>query len=383
MANIEEYLLWRGDLTVQQAPFNNVDNLILSNLSYLIFKGIVPELDNQKPSFLDKITSLFKSDDESHMQYITVHDAIASMNLAAEGKDRIRVSQDIQMGIKLAQTKRFGNMKLMCYVDKYDESIETQFAAITVLMEDKTAYIAFRGTDTSLIGWKEDFNMSFMDQVPAQKLALSYLKDVASIIKCPLRVGGHSKGGNLAVYSSLYAGKEIQDRIINIYNNDGPGFKSSVLQTEEYKQIQQKIDTIIPQTSIIGMLLEHEEEYIVIKSNETLIMQHDPYSWEVLGPDFIKMKETTSSSHFIDTTLRNWLNDMDSEKREKFVDILWEVLGATKAKTFTEMAEGLFANAVKIGKKINNLDAESKEVLSTALSMLIKSAKNAILAGFK
>ena len=199
MANIEEYLLWRGDLTVQQAPFNNVDNLILSNLSYLVFKGIVPELGNQKPSFLDKITSLFKSDDESHMQYITVHDAIAAMNLATEGKDRIRVSQDIQMGIKLAQTKRFGNMKLMCYVDKYDESIETQFAAITILMEDKTAYIAFRGTDTSLIGWKEDFNMSFMDQVPAQKLALSYLKDVASIIKCPLRVGGHSKGGNLAV----------------------------------------------------------------------------------------------------------------------------------------------------------------------------------------
>ena len=131
MANIEEYLLWRGDLTVQQAPFNNVDNLILSNLSYLVFKGIVPELGNQKPSFLDKITSLFKSDDESHMQYITVHDAIAAMNLATEGKDRIRVSQDIQMGIKLAQTKRFGNMKLMCYVDKYDESIETQFAAIT------------------------------------------------------------------------------------------------------------------------------------------------------------------------------------------------------------------------------------------------------------
>lgn len=383
MANIEDYLLWRGDLTVTQAPFNRVDNLILSNLAYLIFKEIVPELNNEKQTFLSKITSLFKSDEASRMQYITIFDAIAAMNLATEGKDRIRVSQDIEMGIKLAKTKRFGNMKLMCYVDKYDESIETQFASITILMEDNTAYIAFRGTDTSLIGWKEDFNMSFMDKVPAQELALLYLKDVAEIIKCPLRIGGHSKGGNLAVYSSLYAGKEIQDRIINIYNNDGPGFKSSILQTEEYKNIQNKIDTIIPQTSIIGMLLEHEEEYIVIRSNETLIMQHDPYSWEVLGPDFIKMQETTSSSKFIDTTLRNWLKDMDSEKREKFVDLLWEVLGATKVKTFSEMAESLFANAVKIGKKINNLDPDSKEVLSKALSMLIKSAKNTLLAELK
>ena len=383
MANIEDYLLWRGDLTVTQAPFNRVDNLILSNLAYLIFKEIVPELNNEKQTFLNKITSLFKSDEASRMQYITIFDAIAAMNLATEGKDRIRVSQDIEMGIKLAKTKRFGNMKLMCYVDKYDESIETQFAAITILMEDNTAYIAFRGTDTSLIGWKEDFNMSFMDKVPAQELALLYLKDVAEIIKYPLRIGGHSKGGNLAVYSSLYAGKEIQDRIINIYNNDGPGFKSSILQTEEYKNIQNKIDTIIPQTSIIGMLLEHEEEYIVIRSNETLIMQHDPYSWEVLGPDFIKMQETTSSSKFIDTTLRNWLKDMDSEKREKFVDLLWEVLGATKVKTFSEMAESLFANAVKIGKKINNLDPDSKEVLSKALSMLIKSAKNTLLAELK
>ncbi len=175
----------------------------------------------------------------------------------------------------------------------------------------------------------------------------------------------------------------MQDRIIKVYNNDGPGFKSSRLKTKEYNAMQDKIDTIVPQTSIIGMLLEHEEEYIVIKSNETLIMQHDPYSWEVLGPDFVKMEGTTSSSQLIDTTLRQWLNDMTIEQREQFIDLLWEVIGASKAKSFSEMAENIFANAVKIGKKINQLDDKSKEILSTAFSMLIKSAKNAIVAGFK
>ncbi|HIZ88548.1 MAG: DUF2974 domain-containing protein [Mucispirillum sp.] len=382
MANIEDYLLWRGDLTLSQSPFNNVDNLILSNLIYLIFKDIVPELKTEKTSVFNKITNLFKQDNNS-LNAVSIHDAIADMNILEEGKHRIRVSKDIEMAVKLAKTKRFGSMKLMYYVDKYDEDIETQFAAITILMEDNTAYIAFRGTDTSLVGWKEDFNMSFMDKVPAQEEALKYLQAVSSLINVPLRIGGHSKGGNLAVYSALHINKNVQDRIIRIYNNDGPGFKSSILETNEYKYIKDRIDTIVPQTSIIGMLLEHEEEYIVIKSNETLIMQHDPYSWEVLGADFVKMEGTTSSSHFIDSTLREWINNMTIEQREQFVDVLWEVMGATKAKSFPEMAESLFSNAFKIGKKINQLDDKSKDVLSTALSMLINSAKNALVAGFK
>ncbi len=383
MANIEDYILWRGDLTINQAPFNNVDNLILSNLIYLIFKDIVPELSETKLSILDKFTGIFKQNSSQDKNYITIHDAIADMNIQTEGKNRIRVTKDIEMAIKLANTNRFGNMKLMYYVDKYDEDIETQFAAITVVMEDNTAYIAYRGTDTSLVGWKEDFNMSFMDKVPAQAEALKYLQTVSSLINMPLRIGGHSKGGNLAVYSALHIDKSVQDRIIRVYNNDGPGFKSSIIETAEYKALQDKIDTIVPQTSIIGMLLEHEEEYIVIKSNETLIMQHDPYSWEVLGADFVKMEGTTSSSHLIDTTLRQWINDMTIEQREQFIDLLWEVMGATKAKSFPEMAESLFANAVKIGKKINQLDDKSKEILSTTLSMLVKSAKNALMEGFK
>lgn len=365
MANIEDYILWRGDLTVNQAPFNNVDNLILSNLIYIVFKDIVPELY------------------DNNSRYITIRDAIDNMKIHTEGKYRVRVSKDAEMAVKLAETNRFGNMKLMYYVDKYDENIETQFAAFTVIMEDNTAYIAFRGTDMSLVGWKEDFNMSFMDKVPAQKEALKYLQTVASLIDIPLRVGGHSKGGNLAVYSAINIDKSIQQRIIKIYNNDGPGFKSNILETEEYKIIQGKIDTIVPQTSIIGMLLEHEEEYIVIKSNETFIMQHDPYSWEVMGADFVKMNDTTPSSQIIDTTLRAWLNNMTIQQREQFVDIVWEVMRATKAKSFPEMAENLFTNALKIIKKINRLDDKSKEILSTAFSMFIRSAKKTLIAEFK
>ncbi len=382
MANIEDYIVWRGELSVTEAPFTNVDNLILSNLSYLIFRNVVPELQYKTPSFMQKIASIFKSKNSCIHKSISVKEAIAMMNLETEGKDRIRVKQDISMAIKLAKTKRFGNMRLLYYVDKYDEKIETQFSAITILMEDKTAYIAFRGTDTTLIGWKEDFNMSFMEKIPAQAEALKYLQQVSSLIKTPLRIGGHSKGGNLAVYSAMHIDENTQQRIINIYNNDGPGFHLNILNTEEYKKIKDKIITIIPQTSIVGMLLEHEEDYIVVKSSETLIMQHDPYSWEVMGDNFIEMNNTSSSSKIIDNALRQWLYSMTLTQREKFVDILWDILGAAEVKTFPEIIEKFLTNSIKIGKKYNSLDQQSKEILTKALSSLLKSTKNAVAKNY-
>ena len=150
MANIEDYILWRGDLNVAQAPFNNVDNLILSNLVYLTFKNIVPELSYTKPSILNKFTGLFTQDNSSEKKYITIHDAVADMNIQTDENHHVKISKDIEMAVKLANSKRFGNMKLMYYVDKYDENIETQFAAITIIMEDNTAYIAYRGTKASI-----------------------------------------------------------------------------------------------------------------------------------------------------------------------------------------------------------------------------------------
>ncbi len=382
MANIEDYLLWRGGLSITEVPFTNVDNLILSNLSYLIFKGIISEYKKKESTIINKVKSFFSPESDILSQSMTVREAIAMMNLETEGKDRIRVHQDISMGIKLAKTKRFGSMRIIHYVDKYDEDIEIQFAAITVLMENNTAYIAFRGTDTTLIGWKEDFNMSFMEKVPAQEEALKYLNQAAEIIKTPFYIGGHSKGGNLAVYSAMHASPEIQERIINIFNNDGPGFRSSIIDTKEYKNIKNKIVTIIPQTSIVGMLLEHEEDYIVIKSNETLIMQHDPYTWEVEGDHFIEMGNTTSSSKIIDGALKQWLSSMTMEQREKFVDIIWDVLDAANVKTFPEIVEKFVANSIKIGKKYKGLDIESKEIITNALSALIKSAKNAVAQNY-
>ena len=160
-------------------------------------------------------------------------------------------------------------MKLTNYINKVDPIQEKQFSAITIIMQDKTIYVAYRGTDNTIVGWKEDFNMSFSKLVPAQTDAVNYLESVAKKYKNRIRVGGHSKGGNLAVYAAAFCNKHVKDKIINVYNNDGPGFCDEVVNSEQYKEIIDRVHTYIPQTSIIGRLLNHEEETIILKSTQT------------------------------------------------------------------------------------------------------------------
>ena len=224
-------------------------------------------------------------------------------------------------------------MILTGYVNQLNTEEEKQFSAITILMPDDTMYVAYRGTDNTIVGWKEDFNMSFQALVPSQIDAAKYLANIAEKYQYKIRVGGHSKGGNLAVYAAAFCDKKIKKRIIDVYNNDGPGFQEKIIETTEYQEILPKVHTYMPQTSIIGRLLNHEERITILKSTQTGIMQHDLYTWQVLGDKFIR-DEFTNSSEFIDHTISDWLKAVSPEQREKFIDTLFEVLNATEARYF-------------------------------------------------
>ena len=199
MANILDYIDWRGDLTFNQSSFNDIDNLILSRISYLPFDGIIDE-----------------------METITVREAHERFKKLDLKNVKILQEEDLDLFPSVAQSTRFGNLFLKNYINKRDLQEEKQFSAITIILPDGTMYIAYRGTDNTLVGWKEDFNMSFMKSVPAQADAVDYLNNVAAQTSGRLRVGGHSKGGNLAVYAAAFCNQDVQDRIIEVYNNDGP-----------------------------------------------------------------------------------------------------------------------------------------------------------------
>ncbi|HKL85584.1 MAG TPA: DUF2974 domain-containing protein [Treponemataceae bacterium] len=358
MANILDYIKWRGDISITASPFNAVDGLILSVLSYIPFEGIVTE----------KI-------EKSQKKGILLSEAAKQFSSKTIDAKLIRNEKDIELFQSLSQAPRFANLRLSFYINKTDLEEEKQFSAITISLPDSTSFIAYRGTDLTLVGWKEDFNMSFRCPVPSQTEAVLYLSEVASHVKGKLRLGGHSKGGNLAVYAAAFCDTKIQKRIIEVFNNDGPGFEESVIQKKGYKRVEDRLFAFVPESSIIGMLLEHNEEYIIVHSTVSGgLMQHDPFSWSVEGADFIRKTEVRNSSLFVNKTIKDWVAATTPEQRELFIDALWEIIGSTKATNLTDFTKDWFKHAIAVNRSLKTLDEGTKKMLHETLGLLFSTA---------
>lgn len=352
MADMFDYLKWRGDISFSQVPLNPVDGLILSTLSYIDFAGIVSE--TAAPA-----VALGKAAEE----FLALPDY----------KDRIRIKTDLELLKAAAQTQRFREIKVIFYRNEISTEEESQFAAMTFLLGDGSAFLAFRGTDTTLIGWKEDFNMSFQQTIPAQRKALRYTHEVATALPCPLWIGGHSKGGNLAVFAAAKADPIVQQRIIRVFNNDGPGFTEYLMGDMGYLAMVPKIRTYVPESSVIGMLLEHREAYTVVKSRQISIMQHEPSSWEVLGADFVTTEEVSEDSQLLNQTIKTWLAGMSKEDRNAFVDTVYDLLSAGGG--IESATDILHPRNVRTYFRILSEDDETRRLISGELINLIRTAR--------
>lgn len=352
MSNILDYLDWRGDVTFAQSPFCEVDNLILCKLCCADFTGVIPE-EGEPMSVAEAAEGYFAAHPEgSHLGVL----------IPAEIPALVK---------KLPETARFKDMLLYDYINRIDLAREEQFSALTAWIPDGTAFVAFRGTDDTIVAWKENFNMGASDAVPAQQDAETYLRRAAWKTELPLRVGGHSKGGNLAVFSALHNDPQVQDRILDIYNNDGPGFRESVLDTPAYRRIRARVSTLVPQYSLVGMLLSHEEEYEIIRSDETGTAAHNGFTWEVRGTRFVRCRDFALRSRLFDSAFHAWAAEMDLEQRQRFVDALFSVLTSTGATTLTDLNEHKIRQAIEL---VNTLRQEPKqrELLTETLELLIR-----------
>ena len=356
MANVCDYVRWRGDLTLEQSEFNEIDNLILARFSYFPFDKIIRE---NEIATIKELSRRFSNQDVTKLPILW--------------KD------DVELFPLMGNSKRFGGMLATKYINKIDAEQEKQFSAITVLMPDGTIYVSYRGTDNTIVGWKEDFNMSFKSHIASQISAKQYLEEIAKEYpSSKIIIGGHSKGGNIAVYAATFASKDVKDRIINVYNNDGPGFCEDVIKTTEYQEILPRVHTYIPQSSIIGRLMNHKEKYTIVESVQRGIMQHDLYSWQVLGKEFVTLKKLTNESEFIDKTIKDWLENVEPEKREQVIDAVFEILNTTEAQTMKELKANWFANAKTILGTYKNIDSDTKEMVWQTVNELLKVAKNNI-----
>lgn len=353
MANMLDYLAWRGDILFSQLGLNDIDGLIFSELAYIRYDEIVPE----------------------DMQTAAPLDVVAKTVLALpEPLKRCRTEKDLALLELVANSPRFAKTGITFYRNVFVPEEETQFSAVTFLLDDGSAFLSFRGTDGTLVGWKEDFNMSFQQNIPAQRLAQEYVQRYAATTQMPLRLGGHSKGGNLAVYAGAKCGEQIRDRILEVYNYDGPGFGKSMLQNEGYLRILPKVKTLVPQFSVFGMLLEREETYGVVQSDATGLFQHDPYSWQVSGKRFVPAEDVTEGARFLDRTLTTWIEGLSIEERSAFFDAVFGLLMQENA---SRPRDVLRPQNILAALKSIHLEDEKRKMMGAVLQELLESARSA------
>lgn len=347
MPNMLDYLTWRGDLPLACVPWNEVDSLLMAALAYCSFG-----------------------------EAAAGSEGVALRSLSARAREDVKDFQffnrcrDLEGA--LAQTLRFGGLLVHDAVEVWDPEREMQFAAVTIDLPDGTCFIAYRGTDSTLVGWREDFAMAYDSAVPAQQEALTYLERIALRKPRGIYLGGHSKGGNLAVFAAAHASHETQRYLRGVYSFDGPGLSKEILETPGYERIHGLIHSYLPQSSVVGLLLGYHPEYTVVQAKAISLLQHDPFTWQLTGPKFQEVQQVDAASQLMDETLHEWLESCTPEQRETFVDAVFSILEATGATTVNQIMDEKFRSAAAMVIAGLTLDGETKKMLIRLVAQFIR-----------
>ena len=345
MASMVDYLAWRGDLSFSAAPWNEVDGLLAATLSYLQFHG------GKDP------------------RGWTLEEA-ARIDLLQPGNSSSFPGRKAAFEA-MAASERFRSCRMHHAIALTDEAIEMQFSAMCLDMPDGTMCVAFRGTDNTIIGWREDFNMAFTTRVPAQEAATIYLARAAQLTDRPLRLVGHSKGGNIAVYAAACVSQKVQKRIESIWSYDGPGMNREMSQSEGFLRINDRIHSYIPQTSIIGLLMDYYEPYTVVRSTASGISQHEPLSWQIYGPRFETVKAVDQTAVVVRDTLHDMLRNSTPEQRAGFVDALFRFVETTNATRISDLTgEKLKSMLTMVGNR-REVDPEARRVFNRLMAQAV------------
>lgn len=356
------YLKRTKDEPITQEPFNEVDSLILAQFSYLKFDDLVPEVgEYAEPSTLQDIY------DDPRYDSLFADERYRKNNTALfEG---------------MLTSRRFNQIRLHSYVSILEQDHQTQFAAIVIEFENGFTYVAYRGTDENLIGWKEDLNMAMSRPVPGQIMSVKYLEGIKNVLPDKFMVGGHSKGGNLAVYAAMYSDDDLQSRISDIFNHDGPGFRDEVMDDVRYQAIRTRIRMTVPHSSLIGMLLVNMDSYRVVaswKPGFSGILQHDPFSWLVKGYDFVLEDSVSVGSELKDRSINEWVMSLEDEQIERFLDVTYDIMLATGVDDLNTLMNDWKEVIHRISNAMKDMDEETKQAISKILKTLVVIVENNI-----
>lgn len=351
MGNVIDYISWRGDLEFSQDEFNEVDNLIMSSIAYVSFEKLIKR-DVTRDMTISEYGEYIDDEEPAYDKCI------------AEG-----------VGLKIlkaaAGSKRFGNVVISKYCSLYNKDKDLQFAAAEFILNENESYIAFRGTDNTIAGWKEDCLMAVLE-TEAEKEAVSYLNYVASGNGRKLYIGGHSKGAHLAVYAASRCYDLVWERIVYAFSNDGPGFTTQFVESEYAKKVEPKIYRIIPEESVVGMLLQPLGEPNVIKSSSRSIKQHDLLNWNVMGHRFVRAGKLKSNAVKADRNIKRLTEGLEEEEKISLINDLFAVLEAAEVDTLSELQNNIIKTIPLMKKRMNTLSPETKDRITDILKLLVK-----------
>lgn len=352
MGNIFNYLEDIQYDNIYDQPFTELDFLLLTEITYLNYDTIVTDsLELQKA-----------------IRLIDVPQYMSEVNSLMNTKHRLKLLT------QAAIVKRYKNLKLFGYVNDIDLEMQKQFAAMVYKINLDTYVIAFRGTDDSIIGWKEDFHMTYMEHVPAQQTAVHYVQKVMKAFpKATFILTGHSKGGNLATYASSQVEPALQDRIKQIYSFDAPGLNHTIIETEGYQSIASKIKRYIPQGSIVGMMLETPKQAHIVKSVAIgRIAQHDTFSWQIENKHFVLLNTLNPDSIQTDKTLKEWVDAVPDDDLKDFFDVFFGLIldaGINSINDLTKLEN--FNKILAVFENANALTDQEREMLTRLAKLLV------------
>ena len=359
MKNMLDYIKEFGHVSFEERAFSEIDALVLTELEYLPLEKVVPSDENGENFVTVKEIAEYM---QEHKQ------ELFDENPMMITQERHEVSQVI------ADAPRFQSLKFFGVVSVWDKDTTKQFAAVTVEVEPSVRLVIFRGTDETLIGWKEDFLMTYSPLVAAQTDAKEYLAKQASLWGGDLMISGHSKGGNLAIYAAATQEEDVQLRIVDIFCFDSPGLYRSVLETKGYQNIVPLAMRYIPQDSLVGLMLESEVPYVIVKSNATGAMQHSAMTWEIEDGQFIKMEKLTKNSQLNDQTFKKWTESVSDEELELFWNVFFELLFSVGIDTVNDLYGQFMHYVQEFLKAAGDMDEEKRELL-TRIALLLVSTR--------
>ena len=359
MKNMLDYIKEFGHVSFEERAFSEIDALVLTELEYLPLEKVVPSDENGENFVTVKEIAEYM---QEHKQ------ELFDENPMMITQERHEVSQVI------ADAPRYQSLKFFGVVSEWDKDTTKQFAAVTVEVEPSVRLVVFRGTDETLIGWKEDFLMTYSPLVAAQTDAKEYLAKQASLWGGDLMVSGHSKGGNLAIYAAATQEEDVQLRIVDIFCFDSPGLYRSVLETKGYQNIVPLAMRYIPQDSLVGLMLESEVPYVIVKSNATGAMQHSAMTWEIEDGQFIKMEKLTKNSQLNDQTFKKWTESVSDEELELFWNVFFELLFSVGIDTVNDLYGQFMHYVQEFLKAAGDMDEEKRELL-TRIALLLVSTR--------